>query len=137
VTQPGFLFERGDAYLAEVPMADRPWLYRCRGFVSASVPLGGGTDAPFGDPDPWRAMAASVSRRTRDGVAIGADEALTPERALAMFTTPLDAPGGSPRRIERGVPADLCLLDVPWRDARSALSSERVVSTWCRGHHVA
>jgi len=129
VTQPGFIRERGDAYLVDVEPRDRPWLYRCRGFLRASVPLGGSTDAPFGDPDPWRAMRAAVDRRTEAGARMGSDEALTPEGALALFTSPRDRPGAPPRSIEPGVPADLCFLDRPWATARSELSSKRVVAT--------
>ena len=69
VTQPNFVRERGDAYLADVEPRDRPWLYRGRGLLEASVPLGGGTDAPFGDPDPWAAMRAAVDRRTEAAIA--------------------------------------------------------------------
>jgi predicted amidohydrolase YtcJ len=129
VTQPNFIRERGDRYAQQVAAADRPWLYRGRGFLDASVPLGGGTDAPFGDPDPWRAMQAAVDRRSRGGIRLGPEEALSPERALALFTSPPHAPGARPRRIGVGSPADLCLLDVPWSEARRALSSERVAAT--------
>jgi predicted amidohydrolase YtcJ len=140
VTQPNFVFERGDAYLVDVEPRDRPYLYRGRGFLDASVPLGGGTDAPFGDPDPWKAMRAAVDRRTEAGAALGPEEALTPERALALFTSPASAPGGPPRPIDVGTPADLCLLDRPWSKARSKLSSELVAAAirgdsilWQRG----
>jgi predicted amidohydrolase YtcJ len=129
VTQPGFVRSRGDAYLREVEERDRPWLYRCAGFDAAGVALGAGTDAPFGEPDPWLAMQAAVDRRTAAGERLGAREALSPERALALFTTPADAPGGAPRRIAAGVPADLCLLDRPWARARDALTSDAVVAT--------
>lgn len=129
VTQPNFVRERGDAYLDEVDPRDRPWLYRCRGFLEASVPLGGGTDAPFGDPDPWLAMRAAVSRRTESGRPLGPDEALTPEEALALFTSPGESPGAPARSIRVGAPADLCLLARPWSDARSELSSARVAAT--------
>jgi predicted amidohydrolase YtcJ len=129
VTQPGFIRERGDAYLVEVEPRDRPWLYRCRGFLDASVPLGGSTDAPFGDPDPWAAMRAAVDRRTEAGATIGSNEALAPERALALFTSPPARPGAAPRSIEVGARANLCLLDRPWSTARSELSSEGVVAT--------
>jgi predicted amidohydrolase YtcJ len=129
VTQPGFIRERGDAYLVDVEPEDRPWLYRCRGFLGASVPLGGSTDAPFGDPDPWTAMRAAVDRRTEAGNTLGPDEALTPEQALALFTSPSQRPGAAPRSIEAGAPADLCLLDRPWSAARSELSSGLVVAT--------
>jgi predicted amidohydrolase YtcJ len=129
VTQPGFIRERGDAYLSDVEPRDRPWLYRCRGWLHASVPLGGSTDAPFGDADPWRAMQAAVDRRTESDVALGPDEGLTPERALALFTSSPDVPGGPPRTIEVGAAADLCVLDRPWSKARSELSSDAVAAT--------
>lgn len=129
VTQPGFVRSRGDAYLAEVEPRDRAWLYRCAGFAAVGVALGAGTDAPFGEPDPWRAMQAAVDRRTAAGETLGAGEALAPERALALFTTPADAPGGAPRRIAPGARADLCLLDRPWSRARDALASDAVVAT--------
>jgi hypothetical protein len=35
--------------------------------------------------------------------------------------------------VAAGEPADLCLLDAPWRSARGALSAERVRATWCEG----
>jgi predicted amidohydrolase YtcJ len=129
VTQPGFLRSRGDSYLREVEPRDRVWLYRCAGFAAAGIALGAGTDAPFGEPDPWRAMQAAVDRRTAAGETLGPGEALSPERALALFTTPPDAPGGAPRRIAPGARADLCLLDRPWSRARDALASEAVLAT--------
>jgi predicted amidohydrolase YtcJ len=133
VTQPHFIRERGDAYAVEVEPGDRLWLYRCRGFLEAGVPLGGGTDAPFGDPDPWRAMRAAVERRTEQGLVLGPDETLEPERALGLFTSPAEAPGAAPRRVGIGAAADLCLLDAPWQVARRELSSRRVRATLRQG----
>jgi predicted amidohydrolase YtcJ len=129
VTQPNFIRERGDGYATRVEPGDRPWLYRGRGFLDAGVPLGGGTDAPFGDPDPWLAMRAAVDRRSAGGLVLGSDEALSPEQALALFTSPAHAPGAPSRRIEVGAPADLCLLDRPWLEARRELSSAHVAAT--------
>ncbi len=129
VTQPNFIAERGDDYLRDVPSADHAHLYRCRGFLDAGIPLGGGTDAPFGNPDPWAAMQAAVHRRTVAGRAIGTTEALTPEQSLALFTTPLDDPGGTTRRIEVGAPADLCVLGRAWGEVRSSLNVSDVVAT--------
>jgi predicted amidohydrolase YtcJ len=133
VTQPNFVRERGDAYLRDVEPGDRPWLYRCAGLLAAGVPIGGGTDAPFGHPDPWRAMQAAVDRRSETGSVLGADESLPPERALALFLSPPAAPGGAPRRIAPGAPADLCLLDRPWKRARDRLDSGDVVASLRRG----
>ncbi len=129
VTQPNFLRERGDAYAVEVDEPDRPWLYRGRGFLEAGVALCGGTDAPFGDPDPWAAMRAAVERRTDSGLCLGPEEQLSPEEALALFTSSPEAPGGVPRAVQPEGPADLCLLDRPWSDARRELSSEHVAAT--------
>jgi len=129
VTQPNFIRERGDAYAHEVDPADLPWLYRCRGFLEAGIPLAGGTDAPFGDPDPWLAMRAAVERRSAAGILLGGKEALTPELALGLFTSPSDMPGGKILRIEVGAAADLCLLDRPWSTARNDLSSALVTAT--------
>src|SRR5439155_4287942 len=64
VTQPDFIRERGDDYLADVDPADVDHLYPCASLIAAGVPVGGGTDAPFGHPDPWRAIAAAVTRAT-------------------------------------------------------------------------
>jgi predicted amidohydrolase YtcJ len=137
VTQPNFIRERGDAYSVDVESRDRPWLYRCRGLLAAGIPLGGGTDAPFGRPDPWAAMRAAVDRRSAAGAVLGPDEALAPERALALFTSPPAAPGAPPRRVAEGEPADLCLLDRPWAAARSELSGECVVAAIRGGEVIA
>jgi predicted amidohydrolase YtcJ len=133
VTQPNFVRERGDVYLREVDPSDRPWLYRCGQLIGSGVATGGGTDAPFGEPDPWLAMQAAVDRRSAEGELIGADEALTPERALALFTSAPGAPGASPRSIEVRGPADFCLLERPWSAARNSLCCDAVAATVCAG----
>jgi predicted amidohydrolase YtcJ len=133
VSQPHFVYERGDAYRLEVAARELPWLQRARAFLDAGVPLAAGTDAPFGDPDPWRAMRAAVLRRTAGGHRFGARESLSPEQALALFLSPAHAPGAAPRRVEAGAEADLCLLDRPWGAARGSLSSEAVAATIAGG----
>ena len=117
VTQPNFIAERGDAYLADVPPREQDWLYRCRGFLTTGIGLAGGTDAPFGDADPWNAMRAAVTRTTKSGELLGPSECLTPEQALALFLGSSAAPT-TPRRITVGERADLCLLTAPWSQAR-------------------
>jgi predicted amidohydrolase YtcJ len=136
VVQPHFVSERGDGYAVEVEAADLPWLHRARGLEAAGIPLGAGTDAPFGAPDPWLSMRAAVRRRTETGRSLGPDEALTPERALALFTSPARAPGAPPRRVEPGAAADLCLLDRPWLEARSTLDGGGVAAALVAGELV-
>lgn len=133
VTQPNFIAERGDRYLADVAAGEHGFLYRGAGFLDAGIPLAGGTDAPFGEPDPWAAMRAAVLRQTGAGVVVGAKERLTPERALALFTTPHLDPGGEPRTVTPGAPADLCLLNLPWHEARLRLDPGDVAATWVAG----
>ncbi|MGE0622200.1 MAG: amidohydrolase family protein [Pseudomonadales bacterium] len=132
VTQPNFVAERGEAYLADVPEADRPYLYRVRSFLAAGVPLAAGSDAPFGRPDPWFAMQAAVTRQTAGGRVLGAGESVSPEQALALFTGEPDRPAVS-RVVAEGAAADLVLLDGPWRQVRAALSRERVRMTVAAG----
>ena len=74
-----------------------------------------------------------MERRTEAGAALGPEEALTPERALALFASPPAAPGAPPRPLTPGAPADLCLLDRPWSQARDDLSSAWVAATLREG----
>jgi predicted amidohydrolase YtcJ len=135
VTQPNFIIERGDAYLSDIPAPAQDWLYRCRTFLDAGIPVAGGTDAPFGHADPWLAMHGAVHRRTRKGQLLGPAERVTPEQALAMFTGEPGSPA-RPRIIAPGAIADLCLLTIPWTQARTALSSEHVRATVIGGNFV-
>lgn len=132
VSQPHFIRERGDRYLVDVDAATHPFLYRLKAFLDADVILAAGSDAPFGKGNPWAAMAAAVSRHTHDGAFIGESEALTPEQALDLY---LRAPAdlARHRRLSVGAPADLCLLDRCWADARNALASVRVRATLIDG----
>ena len=111
VTQPNFVAERGDQYLFDVEADDLPHLYRCGSLTAAGVAVAGGTDAPFGDPNPWRAIGAAMDRLTSSGRPLGPTEALEFEAALGLFLGAPTAPGGPPRRVEIGAPADFCLLD--------------------------
>lgn len=133
VTQPNFIRERGDQYLAEVDPRDQPWLYRLRGLLAAGIPVAAGSDAPFGEPNPWLLMQAAVERRTRNGHCLGIDETVGPERALALLCGALDEPGGASRVVAVGVSADLCLLDRSWAGARGNLGGVKVVATFGRG----
>ncbi len=132
VSQPHFIAERGDAYRASVAEQDQALLYRLRAFVDAGVTLAGGSDAPFGGTNPWASMAAAVNRTTLTGATMGPAEALTPEQALHLYLAAPEALGDR-RRVEVGVPADLCLIDRSWALARADLASVGVRATWIDG----
>lgn len=90
ITQPNFVHQRGDQYLAEVPAADRTDLWRARSLMEGGVAVAAGTDAPFGSADPWLAIRAAWRRRTSSGRVLGSAEAVGwPVAALV---------GGLPRR---------------------------------------
>jgi predicted amidohydrolase YtcJ len=125
VTQPSFIAERGDRYLLDVEAGDVAELYRCRSLLESGVGVAAGSDAPFGALDPWAAMRAAVTRRTRAGATVGAHERVTPEQALGLFLGHRDAPAQA-RRIAVGESADLCLLAVAYAEALGEPSGEHV-----------
>lgn len=132
VSQPHFIMERGDQYLADVPKSEQAYLYRLASFAQAGLVLAAGSDAPYGSADPWFAMRSAISRNTASGQIIGLKEALSPETALALY---LGDPNnlGVLRRIKSGAIADLCLLDRAWKDARVDLDAKHVRLTIIRG----
>jgi predicted amidohydrolase YtcJ len=126
--QPLFVAERGDAYLRDIPRQDWPHLYRLRAFIDAGVAIAGSSDAPYVDIDPWKSMAAAVSRRTEGGADLGQAEALDAQEALALYLAdPLDL--RRVRRVSVGAPADLCLLDAGWAGVRGDLNARHVRMT--------
>lgn len=131
VTQPNFIAERHAAYLVDVPAQDHENLWRLKAFVDAGLSLAAGSDAPFGDPNPWVAMAAAVSRPEEFQT-----EAISPELALAIYTKPSCDAGATSRMIEVGAVADLCLLNKPWVQARDNLADTRSIATWIDGELV-
>jgi len=131
VTQPNFITEREAAYVKDVPKDDHKNLWRLKAFEDAGLKLAAGSDAPFGDLNPWAAMAAAAKRPKGFE-----DEAVTPEQALAFYTKPANDAGAEPRKIQIGEVADLCLLDRNWSKARSSFSDVTVQATWISGELV-
>lgn len=132
VTQPAFIAERGDRYLAEVDEADLPHLYRCASLIDAGVVVAAGSDAPYTDPDPWAAIGAAVERRSRSGVVVGPGERLPLNDALGLYLRdPLDLTRR--RRVEPGAPADLCLLGRPLHGPTFIPACDDVVGTYRSG----
>ena len=135
VTQPGFIATRGDDYRRDVEPAEQDWLYPCASLIRAGVPVAGGTDAPFGPSDPWRCIAAAVSRRTPSGNVLGRAERVSASRALRLFLA-LPDDLSRVRTVARGQPSDLCLLHAPRREALARPSAEMVRATIIGGSAV-
>lgn len=133
VTQPNFVAERGDQYLADIPVAEHHELWRVASLLEAGVPVALSTDAPFGDADPWAAMRAAVHRRTSSGALLGPDERITAATALALFTG--DRPG-FPQQMGAGARGDLCILAAPPADVLAELDAGAVAATVIAGEVV-
>lgn len=128
VTQPNFVAERGDQYLADVPAGEQHELWRLASLKDAGVPVALSTDMPFGDADPWAVIRAAVRRTTAAGNVLGADECVSAREALTMFfgtsTRPAEA-----RSLEPGQPGDLCLLAAEPAEVLAELDAGMVTAT--------
>lgn len=102
VTQPNFIHDRGDRYIAQMQAFERGDLYRLGSLMRGGVRVLGGMDAPYGNPNPWIAIRAATDRRTAGGAVIGASEAIDRAAALSLYRS-------GPLVV--GAPADLILYD--------------------------
>jgi predicted amidohydrolase YtcJ len=128
VTQPNFVAERGDQYLAEVPAAEHGQLWRVASLLNANIKVALSTDMPFGRADPWAAMRAAAHRTTPGGAVLGAAERISARLALTMFLGWPDRPARA-RAVEAGQPADLCVLTQPPAAALAELDAGMVAAT--------
>jgi predicted amidohydrolase YtcJ len=135
VTQPNFVAERGDQYLADVAAAEHHELWRLDSLLKAGVPVALSTDMPFGDGDPWATMRAAVHRTTAAGVVLGPGERISARQALTMFLGSAEAPT-APRAVQPGQPGDLCLLAATPEEVLADLDAQMVVATIVAGNVV-
>ena len=108
VTQPNFVAERGDHYLADVPAAEHGQLWRVASLLKATVPVALSTDMPFGHGDPWTAMRAAVYRTTPSGAVLNANECVSAREALTMFLGRTGPAGPGADRRDRTAGGPLC-----------------------------
>ncbi|PQM27739.1 amidohydrolase [Sphingopyxis lindanitolerans] len=134
-TNPVFIADRGDRYRAEIPAAEWPDLYRAASLIDAGVALVAGSDAPYGQVDPWAGMRAATSRRAASGASLSPQERVSADRALALYWGHGEAPDRQ-RRLAVGEPADLILLRGGYRDVLADLSADRVMATIIGGKPV-
>ena len=114
VTQPGFLYESGERYAAQVSQETQPWLYPLRTLLGLGVPLAAGSDAPVASPDPWRGIYSAVTRRDASGLALHPEQGLSLEEALRLYTVGAAAASQeahSKGQIQPCKLADLVLVD--------------------------
>jgi predicted amidohydrolase YtcJ len=135
VTQPNFVAERGDHYLADIPADEHHELWRLASLRSAGVKVALSTDMPFGVGDPWATMRAAVHRTTASGAVLGPDECVSAREAFTMFFGTSSQPTDV-RTFAPGQPGDLCVLAPPPAEVLSQLDSGMVAATVVAGEVV-
>ena len=114
VTQPGFVYHRGDRYRKTVDSSMLPWLYRARSLADRGVHIAFGSDAPVVDPDPMCGVYSALTRLTASGSALGDGEGIDLIDALRAYTTVparLAGMGDSLGRLAPGHLADIIVFD--------------------------
>jgi len=86
VTQPPFIYESGERYLATVAESQQPWLYRIRSMLQDGLTVAGSSDSPVAGDNPMVGVYAAVTRRTASGKELLPDEGISPEQALELYT---------------------------------------------------
>lgn len=128
VTQPNFVAERGDQYLADVPAEEHDQLWRVASLCGARIPVALSTDLPFGEPDPWAVIRGAVHRTTVSGAVLGPGECISAAQALSMFMGEAQAPC-TQREVASGARADLCLLGAEPAEVLGSLDRNLVSAT--------
>ena len=144
VTQPGFVYWRGDNYLRNVDRGLLPYLYPVDELSRRGIGLAFSSDSPLIDPSPWAAIYGAVARRTFGGEDLpegycirGSDDMedarMDIRRALAAYTLSGATVEGADHvkgAIRPGMLADLALIECPLdgddverlKDARARLT---------------
>ena len=133
VTQPNFVAERGDQYLADVAAAEHHQLWRVASlFAAGAVEVAMSTDMPFGDGDPVGGDAGRRAPHHRMGAVLGPAERIDARTALEMF---LGDPGqpSRPRTVAPGQPANLCVLAASPEEVLRELDADLVAATMIEG----
>jgi predicted amidohydrolase YtcJ len=86
ITQPPFIYQSGERYLATVPPQRQRWLYRIKSFLDAGLVVAGSSDSPVAPDNPLLGLYAAATRRAETGQKVLPEEAVSPQRALAMYT---------------------------------------------------
>lgn len=87
VTQPVFIYQNGERYLATVPAERQRWLYRIGSFIKAGLKVAASSDSPVAHDNPMLGIYAAVTRRVETGQELLPQEAISAQQAMAMYTT--------------------------------------------------
>jgi predicted amidohydrolase YtcJ len=113
VSQPSFVYERGDRYLALVPEEAQTALYAFRALRDAGVTLAASSDAPVTRPEPLASIATAVDRLALSGSPVAPEQRVDAREALSWWTAGAACAGfleDERGAIVPGLRADLLLL---------------------------
>jgi predicted amidohydrolase YtcJ len=139
VVQPRFVHDFGFPLL--VTGMNREFrVLAFRDLMNEGVILAGSSDTPVCDPAVLPAIEAAVTRRTRHGDVLDADQALTVEESLALYTTNAAAVLGLEKdhgSLRSGSGADFVVLDADPRTADpGSIGRIQIHETYRRGRRV-
>jgi hypothetical protein len=109
-----FIRSLGESFVQSLGEARAARIMPFRTYLEAGVPLAGSSDSTVADFNPWVGMATALTRETVTGRVLGADQVLSPEEALALYTTGAAFAMGREDELGRLAPgyrADLVVLD--------------------------
>jgi predicted amidohydrolase YtcJ len=85
-TQPAFVWEFGDGFVASLGPGRSALTYPLKSLVDAGIVLAAGSDRPGANGNPLLAIHCAVNRTTETGQAYAADEKISPEAAIRLYT---------------------------------------------------
>jgi predicted amidohydrolase YtcJ len=113
VTQPAFIYQNGDRYIATVPEEKKTYLYPIHSLMKRGIMTAAGSDCPVGAIDPFIGIYGATTRNTRNKKSVNRKERVDLLDSLKLFTCNAaytvfeeDFKGS----IEVGKTADLILL---------------------------
>jgi predicted amidohydrolase YtcJ len=136
VTNPGFIFFRGEKYLSEPGLV--PYTYRCRSLTRAGIRMAAGSDAPVTPSKPLIGIAAAVTRRDQQGRELAPEEAVELAEAYRLFCSAgAQLAGRNAGSLNPGKGADLIVLPRdPMEMAPQEIARAAVDLTIVSGHVV-
>lgn len=138
ITQPGFLYSKGDQYRADLQQRELQCLYRYAGLSARGVTVVASSDAPYGPVSPWQNIATAACRCSAGGVLLGARERVSSDQALTGYLTPSAMLDQSrtlmqARKVRLGMRGDLCILQKRWAQGRDRPETVGVRATLIGG----
>lgn len=138
VSQPGFLYTKGDQYRQDLRGAELANLYRYAGLRAHGVSVVASSDAPYGPVSPWQVIETAALRQTHSGSVIGGSECVSATEALSGYLTEPHAiddvrPFRESSKVNVGMRADLCVLTGKWADEGCVGEGVEVRATFIDG----